>query len=164
MGQGLYTKCAQVAAQDLGVPLSSIFNSESATNTVPNTVPTAASAGSDLNGAAIANACAELNKRLEPIRARLGPDATMAELAGAAWGDRISLSATGYFATPDLGYVWNCQERTGNLFHYFTQGVALAEVELDTLTGDSTVLRVDLKMDVGKSLNPAIDMVSSMSL
>ncbi|SCZ92606.1 BZ3500_MvSof-1268-A1-R1_Chr5-2g08024 [Microbotryum saponariae] len=162
MGQGLYTKCCQVAAQELQVPLSSVFTSESATNTVPNAVPTAVldligSAGSDLQAYAVYNACAELNKRLEPYRQKLGPDASFAALAGAAWGDRISLSATGHHATPDLGYVWNEQKETGNLFHYFTQGVAAAEVELDTLTGDHTVLRVDLKMDVGKSLNPAID-------
>ncbi|KAJ7157926.1 xanthine dehydrogenase [Mycena crocata] len=157
MGQGLYTKCCQIAAQELRVPLTDVFTSESATNTVPNTVPTAASAGSDLNGYAVFNACAEINKRLEPYRKKFGPDATLAALAAAAFGDRVSLSATGHHATPTLGYEWNNPNETGNLFHYFTQGVCATEVEIDTLTGDHTVLRVDINMDVGKSLNPAID-------
>ncbi|KAJ6516474.1 Molybdopterin-binding domain of aldehyde dehydrogenase-domain-containing protein [Mycena sanguinolenta] len=157
VGQGLYTKCCQIAAQELQVPLKDVFTSETASNTIPNTVPTAASAGSDLNGYAVFNACAEINKRLEPYRKKLGPDATLAALAGAAWGDRVSLSATGHHATPTLGYEWNNSNETGNLFHYFTQGVCATEVEVDTLTGDHTVLRVDIHMDVGKSLNPAID-------
>ncbi|KAJ6542822.1 Molybdopterin-binding domain of aldehyde dehydrogenase-domain-containing protein [Mycena capillaripes] len=157
MGQGLYTKCCQIAAQELRVPLADVFTSETASNTVPNTVPTAASAGSDLNGFAVFNACAEINKRLEPYRQKLGPDATLAALAAAAWGDRVSLSATGHHATPTLGYEWNNQNETGNLFHYFTQGACATEVEVDILTGDHTVLRVDINMDVGKSLNPAID-------
>ncbi|KAF7354804.1 Xanthine dehydrogenase/oxidase [Mycena sanguinolenta] len=157
MGQGLYTKCCQIAAQELRVPLKDVFTSETASNTIPNTVPTAASAGSDLNGYAVFNACAEINRRLEPYRKKLGPDATLAALAAAAWGDRVSLSATGHHATPTLGYEWNNPNETGNLFHYFTQGVCATEVEVDTLTGDHTVLRVDIHMDVGKSLNPAID-------
>ena len=114
---GLYTKCLQIAAEELRVPLEAVFTSETATNTVPNTVPTAASAGSDLNGYAILNACRELNTRLAPFREELGEDAPMAALAGAAWGARVSLSTTGHYATPNLGYVWNCQERTGDLFH-----------------------------------------------
>ncbi|BGP22254.1 xanthine dehydrogenase/oxidase [Rhodotorula toruloides] len=157
MGQGLYTKCVQIAAEELKVPIDAVFTSETATNTVVNTVPTAASAGSDLNGYAILKACQELNKRLRPYREKFGPDAPMSALAAAAWGDRISLSATGHHATPNLDYVWNVQEKTGDLFHYFTQGVAAAEVELDLLTGDSTVRRVNIKMDVGRSINPAID-------
>ncbi|KAK4700783.1 hypothetical protein P7C70_g5458, partial [Phenoliferia sp. Uapishka_3] len=157
MGQGLYTKCCQIAAQELGVPLEAVFTSESSSATVANTVPTAGSAGSDLNGYAVFNACAELKKRLEPYRTKLGPDATFQSIVAAAWGDRISLQAVGHHATPNLGYEWNNQKPTGNLFHYFTQGVVATEVEIDTLTGDHTVLRTDIKMDVGKSLNPAID-------
>ncbi|KAL8290642.1 hypothetical protein RQP46_002900 [Phenoliferia psychrophenolica] len=157
MGQGLYTKCCQIAAQELGVPLEAVFTSESSSATVANAVPTAGSAGSDLNGFAVFNACAELRKRLEPYRTKLGPDATFQAVVSAAWGDRVSLQAVGHHATPDLGYEWNNQNPTGNLFHYFTQGVAACEVEIDTLTGDHTVLRTDIKMDVGKSLNPAID-------
>ncbi|KAM0755454.1 putative xanthine dehydrogenase HxA [Meredithblackwellia eburnea MCA 4105] len=157
MGQGLYTKCCQIAAQELGVPLEAVFTSESASNTIANAVPTAASAGSDLNGYAVFNACKILKERLEPYRQKLGPDATFSSVVAAAWADRISLQAVGHHATPNLGYEWNNQKPSGNLFHYFTQGVAACEVEVDTLTGDHTVLRTDIKMDVGKSLNPAID-------
>ncbi|GAA6006159.1 hypothetical protein JCM10207_000545 [Rhodosporidiobolus poonsookiae] len=157
MGQGLYTKCLQIAAEELRVPIEAVHTAESATNTVPNTVPTAASAGSDLNGQAVLNACRELNHRLASVRKTLPADAPMSAIAAAAWAERISLSATGHHATPNLGYVWNVQERTGDLFHYFTQGVAASEVELDVLTGDHTVKRVDIVMDVGRSLNPAID-------
>ncbi|KAK4050059.1 hypothetical protein OIO90_005249 [Microbotryomycetes sp. JL221] len=166
MGQGLYTKCTQIAAQALNIPHEAIFTAESATNTVPNTVPTAASAGSDLNGHAVHNACMELNERLQPYRDRLGPEATMAALANAAWQDRVSLSATGYYASPTLGYVWRShaegggrddEGKVGNMFVYYTTGVAASEVEVDILTGDHTVLRTDIMMDIGKSLNPAVD-------
>lgn len=108
MGQGLYVKCLQIAAQELRVPMEAVFTSESATNAVPNAVPTAGSAGSDLQGFAVHKACVELNTRLESYRLKLGPDAPLSALAGAAWGDRISLSATGQHATPDLGYEWGC--------------------------------------------------------
>ncbi|KPV77058.1 uncharacterized protein RHOBADRAFT_34531 [Rhodotorula graminis WP1] len=151
------SQCLQIAAEELKVPLEAVFTSETSSNTVPNMPPTAASAGSDLNGYAVLNACIELNSRIAHLREKLGSDAPMTALAGAAYGERISLSATGHHATPNLGYVWNVQERTGDLFNYFTQGAAAAEVELDTLTGDHTVLRVDIKMDVGRSINPAID-------
>ncbi|GAA5895132.1 uncharacterized protein JCM6883_002329 [Sporobolomyces salmoneus] len=157
MGQGLYIKCLQVAAQELKVPLEAVFTSETGSNTVINTSPTAASAGSDLNGFAVHNACVELNKRLAPFREKLGPDATMSALAAAAYGERISLSATGHHATPDLGYVWNCMEETGKLFDYYTQGVCYAEVELDVLDGSHKTTRLDIIMDVGRSLNPNID-------
>ncbi|KAG6878051.1 hypothetical protein C0993_000374 [Termitomyces sp. T159_Od127] len=157
MGQGLYTKCCQIAAQELHVPIEAVYTSESSSSTVPNTVPTAASAGSDLQGHAVHNACVELNRRLEPFRQRLGKNAPLATLAAAAWADRVSLSATGYFTPEGLGYEWGNMKKSGNLFMYFTQGVAATEVEVDVLTGDHTILRVDIHMDVGKSLNPAID-------
>ncbi|GAA5959099.1 hypothetical protein JCM3765_006342 [Sporobolomyces pararoseus] len=157
MGQGLFQKVLQIAAQELKVPLEAVFTSETASNTVPNTSPTAASAGSDLNGFAVHNACVELNKRLAPFREQLGPDATMSALAAAAYGERISLSATGHHATPNLGYVWNCMEKTGDLFDYYTQGVAATEVELDLLTGDHTTRSLSIIMDVGRSINPNID-------
>ena len=79
----------------------------------------------------------------------------MRELAHAAYFDRVNLSANGFYKTPDIGYVWGAN--TGQMYYYFTQGVAAAEVEIDTLTGDWTARRVDLKMDVGRSINPAID-------
>ena len=159
MGQGLHTKMCQVAAEALKVPFESVFISETATNTVANTSATAASASSDLNGYAIANACEQLNQRLEPYRAKLGPKATMKELAHAAYFDRVNLSANGFYRTPDIGYVWAGPgtEQTGEMFFYFTTGITAAEVEVDTLTGDSTCLRADIKMDVGRSINPVID-------
>ncbi len=155
MGQGLHTKMTIIAAQALNVPLSDVFISETATNTVPNSSSTAASASSDLNGYAIHNACEQLNARLAPYREKLGPEATMKQLAEAAYFDRVNLSANGFYKTPDIGYVWG--PNTGQMYYYFTQGVAASEVEIDTLTGDWTCLRADIKMDVGRSINPSID-------
>lgn len=154
MGQGLHTKMCMVAAQALQVPLADVHISETGTNTVVNTSSTAASASSDLNGYAIFNACEQINERLQPYREKM-PNATMKELAHAAYFDRVNLSANGFYRTPDIGYVWG--ENTGQMFYYFTQGVAAAEVQIDTLTGDWTPLRADIKMDVGRSINPAID-------
>ncbi|EFE40279.1 hypothetical protein TRV_04973 [Trichophyton verrucosum HKI 0517] len=154
MGQGLHTKMVMIAAEALKVPQSSVFISETATNTVANTSPTAASASSDLNGYAIFNACEQLNQRLRPYR-EANPNATMKELATAAYFDRVNLSAQGFYKTPEIGYKWG--ENTGKMLYYFTQGVTAAEVEIDTLTGDWTPLRADIKMDVGQSINPSID-------
>jgi xanthine dehydrogenase/oxidase len=155
MGQGLHTKMTMIAAEALGVPLPDVFISETATNTVANTSSTAASASSDLNGYAVFNACAQINERLAPYREKLGPKATMKDLAHAAYFDRVNLSANGFYKTPDIGYVWG--PNTGQMFFYFTQGVTASEVAIDTLTGDWTCLRTDIKMDVGRSINPAID-------
>ncbi|KAF4224476.1 hypothetical protein CNMCM6457_009416 [Aspergillus fumigatiaffinis] len=154
MGQGLHTKMTMIAAEALGVPQSDVFISETATNTVANTSSTAASASSDLNGYAIFNACEQLNERLRPYREKM-PGASMKELANAAYFDRVNLSAQGFYRTPDIGYVWG--ENKGQMFFYFTQGVTAAEVEIDTLTGDWTPLRADIKMDVGRTINPSID-------
>ncbi|KAG8164117.1 hypothetical protein KVR01_006035 [Diaporthe batatas] len=155
MGQGLHTKMTMIAAEALKVPLDNVFISETATNTVANASATAASASSDLNGYAIYNACEQLNERLAPYREKLGPDATMKELAHAAYFDRVNLSAQGFYKTPEIGYTWG--ENKGKMYFYFTQGVAAAEVEIDTLTGSWTCLRADVKMDVGRSINPSID-------
>ncbi|KAJ4325049.1 hypothetical protein N0V94_000934 [Neodidymelliopsis sp. IMI 364377] len=155
MGQGLHTKMTQIAAEALQVPLESVFISDTATNTVANSSSTAASASSDLNGYAIYNACEQLNERLKPYREKLGPSASMKDIAHMAYFDRCNLSAQGFYKTPDIGYVWGAN--TGQMFFYFTQGVAAAEVEIDTLTGDWTTRRADIKMDVGRSINPAID-------
>jgi len=163
MGQGLHTKICMIVAEALNVPLADVHISETATNTVANTSSTAASASSDLNGYAAYNACVQLNERLAPYRAKLGPDATMHDLAHAAYFDRVNLSANGFYKTPEIGYVWGPNppdpsvENTGKMFFYFTQGVACSEVLIDTLTGDWTCLRTDIKMDVGRSINPAID-------
>jgi xanthine dehydrogenase/oxidase len=144
-----------IAAEALEVPQENVYISETATNTVANSSSTAASASSDLNGYAIWNACEQLNERLAPYREKMGPQATMKELAHAAYFDRVNLSANGFYKTPDVGYVWG--PNTGMMYFYFTQGVAAAEVEIDTLTGDWTCRRADIKMDVGRSINPAID-------
>lgn len=154
MGQGLHTKMVMIAAEALKIPQSDVFISETATNTVPNTSPTAASASSDLNGYAIFNACEQLNERLQPYREKM-PNASMKELVNAAYFDRVNLSANGFYKTPDIGYKWG--ENTGQMFYYFTQGVTAAEVQIDTLTGDWTPLRADIKMDVGQSINPSVD-------
>lgn len=153
MGQGLHTKMTMVAAEALRVPLSNVFISETATNTVANTSSTAASASSDLNGYAIFNACEQINERIAPYREKFGDD--MHKIASAAYFDRVNLSANGFYKTPDIGYTWG--PNTGQMFFYFTQGVAAAEVEVDTLTGDWTCRRADIKMDIGRSINPSID-------
>ncbi|SPQ20407.1 4c3d0739-4c81-4792-b68b-38a496ac4c02 [Thermothielavioides terrestris] len=155
MGQGLHTKMTMIAAQALNIPMEDVYISETATNTVANASATAASASSDLNGYAIYNACAQLNERLAPYRAKLGPSATLKDLAHAAYLDRVNLSAQGFYKTPEIGYTWGAN--TGKMYFYFTQGVTAAEVEVDTLTGSWTCTRADVKMDVGRSINPAID-------
>ena len=163
MGQGLHTKVAMIVAEALQVPLESVHISETATNTVANTSSTAASASSDLNGYAAFKACEQISARLRPYREKLGPKATMKDLAHAAYFDRVNLSANGFYKTPEIGYVWGPNpadpslENTGKMFFYFTQGVCAAEVLIDTLTGDWTPIRTDIKMDVGRSINPAID-------
>lgn len=163
MGQGLHTKVSMIVAEALGIPLEDVHVSETATNTVANTSSTAASASSDLNGYAAYNACEQLNARLKPYREKLGPNATMKQLAHAAYFDRVNLSANGFYRTPEIGYIWGpypddpSKENTGKMFFYFTQGVTAAEVLIDTLTGDWTPIRTDIKMDVGRSINPAID-------
>lgn len=163
MGQGLHTKVSMIVAEALQVPLEAVHISETATNTVANTSSTAASASSDLNGYAAFNACEQINARLKPYREKLGVGASMKELAHAAYFDRVNLSANGFYKTPEIGYVWGPNpadpslENTGKMFFYFTQGVCAAEVIIDTLTGDWSPIRTDIKMDVGRSLNPAID-------
>ncbi|KAI1357940.1 xanthine dehydrogenase [Xylaria arbuscula] len=155
MGQGLHTKMISLAAEALQVPMENVFISETSTNTVANSSATAASASSDLNGYALWNACEQINARLAPYREKFGPKATMKEIAKAAYFDRVNLSANGFYKTPEIGYQWG--ENTGKMFFYFTQGVTAAETEIDTLTGTWTCLRADIKMDVGRSINPSID-------
>ncbi|KAJ1916857.1 hypothetical protein IWQ60_007971 [Tieghemiomyces parasiticus] len=154
MGQGLHTKMAQICAEELGVPLADVYISETATDKVINTSPTAASASSDLNGMAVLDACNQINARLRAFRERM-PGAAFKDLAKAAYFDRVNLSANGFYKTPDIGFNW--ETMTGRPFFYFTMGTAVCEVELDVLTGDHVVLRTDIAMDVGRSINPAID-------
>ncbi|XP_071963028.1 xanthine dehydrogenase/oxidase-like isoform X1 [Antedon mediterranea] len=154
MGQGLYTKMIQVASRTLKIPSDQIFTDETSTNKVPNTSPTAGSVSSDLNGMAVKIACEKLYKRLEPYR-KQKPDKTWSDWVAASYMDRVSLFATGFYKTPLTGFDWNT--KTGEPFHYFTSGAAVSEVEIDCLTGDHVVLRTDIVMDVGDSINPAID-------
>ena len=154
MGQGLHSKMIQIAANTLKVSPNNIFISETATDKVANTPPTAASVSSDTNGMAVYNACKEIYDRLEPFRAQ-NPDGNLANWATAAHFNRVCLSASGFYKTPDLNYDWNTN--TGRIVSYFTSGVAVSSVELDVLTGDSVILRSDIIMDIGKSLNYAID-------
>ncbi|XP_012253844.2 xanthine dehydrogenase isoform X2 [Athalia rosae] len=154
MGQGLYTKMIQVASRVFKVNPEKIHTVETSTDKVPNTSPTAASAGSDLNGMAVMRACEQIMERLKPIMSA-NPQGTWEEWVSTAYMQRISLSATGFYATPDIGYSF--ETNSGNPFNYFTYGVACSEVEVDCLTGDHQVLRTDIVMDLGDSLNPAID-------
>ena len=154
MGQGLHTKMIQVASQTLGIDHKKIHITETSTDKVPNTPPTAASAGSDLNGMAVLEACTTINRRLEPYK-KSNPEGSWEDWVKSAFFDRVSLSSTGFHGTPDIGY--DFKTNSGNAFNYFTFGVACSVVEIDCLTGDHQVLRTDIVMDLGESLNPAID-------
>lgn len=123
MGQGLYTKMVQVAAQELGVPVENVYTQDTSTYQTANASPTAASSGSDLNGMAVKNACDQLNERLRPYREQFGTDASMATLARAAYRDRVNLAASGFWKMPKIGYQWgNYDVNTVKpMYFYFTQ-------------------------------------------
>ena len=174
MGQGLFTKVAQVVASTFQIDLDNIKISATRTDKVPNTSATAASSGSDLNGMAALNATEIIKTRMGDVaaghfgvprdkielrqhRVHAGNEtAAFSELAQMTYDERVSLSATGYYSTPGLH--WDAAKLVGNPFYYFTYGAAVAEVVIDTLTGESRVLRADILQDVGNSLNPAIDL------
>lgn len=154
MGQGLYTKMCQVAAQELSTPLDAIYTQDTSSYQTANASPTAASSGSDINGMAVKHACDQLNERLQPYREKYGVDAPMKTLAHAAYLDRVNLAANGFYKMPKIGFQWgNYNVNTVKpMYFYWTQGVACSEVELDLLTGDHTVLRSDIMM-VRRSLS-----------
>ena len=159
MGQGLHTKVVQVAALCLDVPVTAIHICHSATDKVPNASPTAASAGSDFYGMAVLHACEQLRERLRPYRS--SDKQNFQAAVKAAYFDRVNLSAQGFYKMPVSGYNFakstsNNAER-GQPFAYFTFGAACTEVEMDVLTGDFAIVRSDVIVDVGNSLNPAID-------
>jgi xanthine dehydrogenase large subunit len=174
MGQGLFVKVAQVVAEAFSIDLDHIRVSATSTAKVPNTSPTAASSGSDLNGMAALNAAVEIRTRMTAVAAEHfdvpagdilfsanrvyagNRSISFAELAAMAWEKRVSLSATGYYRTPKIH--WDFSTNTGRPFYYFVYGAAAAEVAVDTLTGESRVLRAELLQDCGRSLNPAIDL------
>ena len=163
MGQGLHTKVIQVAARAFGIPDSLVHIAETSTNCVANSQPSAASMSTDLYGMATLNACNQILERLKPFTEKLGSNKTWKELVLAAYFERIDLSAHGFHIVPTdrCGYDWSkSPEENGaqsQAFNYFTQAVACSEVEIDVLTGDSRIVRSDILMDLGKSVNPAID-------
>jgi xanthine dehydrogenase large subunit len=174
MGQGLHIKVAQVVASELGVPLSAVRISSTDTSKVPNTSATAASSGSDLNGMAAQAAARTIRLRLVDYLCEthgVRPDEvtfadgsvkvgarrmSFREVVAAAYHARISLSSTGYYRTPKI--FWDKAAMTGRPFFYFAYGAAVSEVAVDTLTGETQLLRVDILHDVGSSLNPAVDL------
>jgi xanthine dehydrogenase large subunit len=175
MGQGLFTKMLAIASHELGVPLSRIRMMSTATDKVPNTSATAASSGSDLNGQAVKIACDVLKDRLRPVAAemlgalprsaeiRFEEDAArlddrsvpFRDVVFRAYMKQISLSAGGFYRTPDISY--DAKIGRGKPFHYFACGGAVTEVEVNGLTGEHRMRRVDILHDVGDSLVPTID-------
>lgn len=176
MGQGLHTKMLQVAAHSLGVPLERVRIMPTRTDKVPNTSATAASSGSDLNGAAIRNACEQLKERLAAVAGRMlgvdpgdldfvdgmvlradgeGDALEFSSVVERAYLDRVQLSATGFYRTPRIHF--DEKRGRGRPFHYFAYGAAVSEVEVDRFTGMYTIRRVDILHDVGDSLSPLVD-------
>jgi xanthine dehydrogenase large subunit len=151
-------KVAQVVADVFAVPIETVKVSATRTDKVPNTSATAASSGSDLNGMAARNAAMAIRQRLDAFAAtQPGSESwTFAELCRRAHLARVSLAATGYYATPKIAY--DRASHRGRPFLYYAYGAALSEVVIDTLTGEHRVVAVDILHDVGRSINPAIDL------
>ncbi|MCK3776619.1 xanthine dehydrogenase molybdopterin binding subunit [Ensifer sesbaniae] len=174
MGQGLYIKVAQVIADSFQVDLDRVRITATTTGKVPNTSATAASSGSDLNGMAAFDAARQIKERLVSFaceRWQTTPDnvsfvanhvkigeelVPFPDFIKQAYMGRIQLSATGYYKTPKIH--WDRATGRGTPFYYFAYGAAVSEVSIDTLTGEYMVDRVDVLHDVGRSLNPAIDL------
>ncbi|WP_117193545.1 xanthine dehydrogenase molybdopterin binding subunit [Rhizobium terrae] len=173
MGQGLYVKVAQVVADTFQVDIDRVKITATTTGKVPNTSATAASSGSDLNGMAAYDAARQIKERLIdfacrqwqvnrsqveflPNRLRIGGEIVPFDtFIRAAYYDRVQLSAAGFYKTPKIH--WDRKAGRGRPFYYFAYGAAASEVSIDTLTGEYMVDRTDILHDVGKSLNPAID-------
>ena len=173
MGQGLNTKVAQVVAEVLQIPVEQIQVTATNTGKVPNTSPTAASSGADLNGKAAEIAALTIKERLVEMLCRLhgceteqvefrngvvkvpGRHFSFSEIASLAWLNQVPLSATGFYKVPGIHY--DRAAGRGQPFYYFSWGAACSEVIIDTLTGEYRLLRTDILHDVGNSLNPALD-------
>ena len=173
MGQGLYTKVAQVVAQEFQIGIENIQCTSTRTDKVPNTSPTAASSGSDLNGMAAVDAVRQIKARmitfacehfsLSEQQVRFADNSvtcgeikmSFAEFAQLAYMHRVGLSSTGFYRTPKIHY--DRETAKGRPFFYFANAAAISEVLIDTLTGENKILRVDICEDVGQSLNPALD-------
>ena len=184
MGQGLNTKIRQLVADEFGIAYPNVIVMQTSTEKSNNTSPTAASAGTDLNGAAAVNACRKIKNRLARFASELfaspddglipSPDHVVFENgvvrdarqpdSGIDFGDltnrarmeRVDLGARGFYKTPGVDF--NRETGKGNPFLYFTQGAAVTEVKIDRFTGDLTIERADVLMDIGKSINPGVDM------
>ncbi|XP_077304768.1 aldehyde oxidase-like [Lithobates pipiens] len=154
MGQGIHTKISQIASRELGIPISYIHICETSTTSVPNTIATAATVGTDVNGMAVKDACKKLRKRLEPITSK-NPAGSWESWVEEAFFQRISLSATGFFRGYETYMDWEKGE--GRPFEYSVFGAACSEVEVDCLSGDYKNIRTDIIMDTGCSINPAVD-------
>ena len=173
MGQGLNTKMAQVCADGLGISVDKVRVTATDSQKVPNASATSASSGADINGAAIMNATAQMRERLKPVAARLlgceaqdvtfadnaahggGKSVHWADLTKQAWLDRVGLSVTGFYMTPEIKYDFT--KLNGRAFYYYCYGASVSEVEIDTRTGEWWLKAVDIVHDVGRSINPAID-------
>jgi xanthine dehydrogenase large subunit len=173
MGQGLNTKMAQVCADGLGIDISYVRVTGTDTQKVPNASATSASSGADINGAAIMNATAQMRARLAPVAANMlgckdadvsfannmahggGKSVAWTAVAKQAWMDRVGLSVTGFYMTPEIKY--DFATLTGHAFYYYCYGASVSEVEIDTRTGEYWIKAVDIVHDAGKSINPAID-------
>ena len=173
MGQGLNTKVAQVVAHELGVDFARVRATATDTSKVANTSATAASTGTDLNGKAAQDAARQIRERLAACAAArhggaaedvrfangqvtvAGKTISFETLVGEAYLDRVQLWSDGFYATPGLS--WDREKMQGNPFYYFAYGAAVSEVVVDTLTGEWKLLRADVLHDVGRSLNPAVD-------
>jgi len=173
MGQGLHTKVLQVVAAELGIPIGNIRITATDTSKVVNTSATAASTGSDLNGKAAQDAARTIRQRLSVVAAErfgvsppavcfkdgqvsaAGQSISFRELVLHAYHARVQLWSDGFYATPKLS--WNREKMEGRPFLYFAYGAAVSEVVIDTLTGESRLLRVDILHDAGNSINEAID-------
>lgn len=173
MGQGLHTKVAQVVADVFQINLDKIRVTATSTGKVPNTSATAASSGSDINGKAAEAAALTIRQRLVDFAAAHfsvkkenvkflpggvqvdGKKLSFPELVMLAYTHRVQLSSTGFYATPKID--WDRPKAKGRPFLYFAYGAAISEVIVDTLTGEYNILRADIVHDVGRSLNPALD-------
>ena len=131
--------------------MDKVFISETSTSTVPNTSCTAANVSSDTNGMAVMDACHKLQERINPYKLK-NPEHSWEQWVSSAYHDGISLSVTGFYQAEGADYVYKDDHVVGTPFLYFSYGAACSEVEVDCLTGDHTILRTDIVMDLGQSL------------
>ena len=184
MGQGLNTKILQIASSEFGIPVEKIKITSTNTSKVPNTSPTAASSGTDINGMAVKNAVEKIKSRLNALALSMltaqfssnkfsnsriifedsciydhkykDQKISFIDLISKAYLSQISLSATGFYKTPDIYF--DREKGIGNPFYYFSYGMAVSEVQINTLTGDCRLIRTDIIQDVGDSINTGIDL------